>query len=157
MAVETDGSYSFHRFYMGITKTSLRPAVTGVGYKALFMGGDAIKGEVASYGYSLQLEGGKELMQTKNGFVSGKELTLRIQNYDVENYGDTKLIAKAILVLNDGTVIESATYTTTLRSMVETINANMGMFTAEQLLAVKNMLSGYELDWSIDNILSYEG
>ena len=156
MAVETaDGGYTFNRFYMGITKTSLAPNVTGVGYKALFVGSDAIESQVASYGYRLRLEGGNTVSRTRSGFVSNKELTLRVKNYDVMGYGDTNLIAQVVLVLNDGTVIESAEYTMTLKDLVESVNANIGDYTAQQILAVQAMLSGYELNWNIDKIKNY--
>ncbi len=140
---------------MGMTKTTLRPAANGVGYKALFMGSDAIKGQVASYGYSLQLEGCNAITRTKEGFVSNQELSLLLKNYDVENFGETNLNAKVILILTDGTVIESAEYTTTLKDMVESVNANIDLYSAEQIKAVQEMLSGYELDWDISNITNY--
>ena len=36
VTIATDNGYTFHRFYVGITKQSLAPSVTGVGYKAEF-------------------------------------------------------------------------------------------------------------------------
>lgn len=156
MAVETaDGGYTFNRFYMGITKTSLKPANTGVGYRAMFMGGEAVQTQIASYGYRLRLEGGNTISRTKDGFISGKELTLRINNYDVVNYGETKLYAQVILMLNDGTVIESAEYAMTLKELVESVNANIEQYTEAQILAIQNMLSSYELNWNIDKIKNY--
>ena len=157
MAVKGENGYSFNRFYMGITHSSLRPAACGVGYKAIFGGSDTVKSNIASFGYSLQLDGWNAITRTKAGteFVSGKNITLLLKNYDVMNYGETKLIAKVVVTLNDGTFIESAAYTLTLRDMLESINDNIDAYTADQILAVKEMLSNYELNWKIDKILNY--
>ena len=156
MAVETESGYTFNRFYMGITKTSLQPDVVGVGYRALFMGSDAVKSQVASYGYSLHLDGLNGITRTKDGFESGKELTLRVRNYDVVNYGETKLYATVILTLTDGTVIESAEYEMTLKDLVESVNANIDRYTSAQILAVQTMLANYELNWNMDKIKNYK-
>lgn len=156
MAVQAeDGSYSFHRFYMGITKTSLKPDVVGVGYRALFEGSEAIESQVASYGYRLRLDGLNSITRTKEGFEPGKEVTLRLRNYDVINFGATKLYASVILTLKDGTVIESAEYEMTLKDLVESVNANIDLYTSTQILAVQKMLSSYELNWNIDKIRNY--
>ena len=161
MAVQNaNGSYGFYRFYMGLTKNSLAPAVTGVGYKAEFYGSEAVKGNIASFGYSLQLGGYSAVTRTKDAeqFVTGivgKELTLRVNNWDLESYGDTELKAKAIIVLKDGTVIEGAEHTMTMKAMVESINANIGEYTVDQILAVQEMLAGHDLDWNIENIKNY--
>ena len=153
-----DGSYGFYRFYVGITKKTLAPTVTGVGYKAEFYGSNAVKGNVASFGYVLQLGDFNEVTRTVGAeeLVAGKDgktLTLRIKNYDVVKYGETELTAKAVMVLNDGTVIEGAEHTLTLKDLVEFINANIGDYTEEQIQAVKAMLLPYELDWDISNIM----
>ena len=155
-----DGSYSFYRFYMGITKNSLAPNVTGAGYKAAFYGSEAVKGNIASFGYSLQLGNNSAIIRTKAAeqFVTGivgKELTLRVNNWDLENHGATELKAKAIIVLKDGTVIEGAEHTMTMKALVESIDANIDEYTADQILAVKDMLAGYDLDWNITNIMNY--
>ena len=43
----------------------------------------------------------------------------------------------------------------TLKDMAETINANIDQFTEAQILAVQEMLTGYDLDWNIDAIMNY--
>lgn len=150
--------YTFHRFYMGITHMSLRPSSDGVGYKAVFYGDDAVKQQVAAYGYSLWLDGSdKKLTAQKDGaFTSGQTLTLLLKNYDVENYGETALNGFVFITLKDGAVIESVTYSMTLRSLVEQLNAKAEELTAQQLEAVKNMIARYDSImsyWNVDNLI----
>ena len=161
MAVQNeDGSYSFYRFYMGITTKSLAPTVTGMGFKAAFYGSEAVKGNIASFGYSLQLGENPAIIRTKDAgeFVTGatgKELTLRINNWDLVNYGTTQLKTTAVMILQDGTVIEGAEQIITMKELVEYVNDNLGAFSANQILAVQEMLAGYSLDWNIANIVNY--
>ena len=156
----TDGSYSFYRFYVGITTKTLAPTVTGMGFKAEFYGSEAVKGNIASFGYKLQLGNNAAITRTKDSeqFVTGaagKELTLRINNWDLVNYGATQLKATAVMVLKNGTVIEGAEHTLTMQGLVEYINENLGVFSANEILAVQQMLSGYDLNWNISNIVNY--
>ena len=161
MAVELeDGGYSFYRFYLGVTSATIKTVTTGVGYKAAYLGSDAVKSNIAYIGYSIQLGSYEAITCTKSAenFVTGSagnELTLRIDHYDIENHGQTTLTAKAIIVLNDGTVIESAQYQMSLKDMAEAINDNIDDYTDVQILALQEMLAAYELDWDISNIMSY--
>lgn len=161
MTIENqDGSYQFHRFYLGITKMSLRPAVTGVGYKAVFAGTDEVKQQLSSYGYKLWVTEEHVAVASKEGsaFVSMKELTLRVQNFDVANYGDTPIYGSVYMELTDGTVIESSTYQYTLKDMVETIASNTDAYSETQMNALKAMCEKYAAamsGWAIDNILNY--
>ena len=160
MTIEDGDSYEFHRFYLGITKMTLRPAFTGVGYKAVFAGSDAVKAQLSSYGYKLWLSQDNVATVSKeaSSFVSLKELTLRLQNFDVANYGDTPIYGSVFMELKDGTVIESATCEYTLKNMVEAIAANTDSYSQIQMSALKTMCEKYAdamADWAIDNILNY--
>lgn len=161
MTIENaDGTYEFHRFYLGITKMSLRPAVTGVGYKAVFAGSDEVKARLSSYGFKLWMSEDNVATASKTGseFASMKELTLRLQNFDVANYGDTPIYGSVFIELLDGTVIESATYQYTLKAMVEAIAADTSPYSETQMSALKTMCEKYAdamAEWDIDNILNY--
>jgi hypothetical protein len=154
MAIKDDSGYTFHRFYLGITHMNLKPGVTGVGYKAVFYGDEQVTALIESYGYTLWVGNGEKLTAGKDGaFVSGKVLTLRLQNFDVENYGEESINGSVFLKLKDGTVIESNDYTYTLKAMLETIAANADSYTQEQLEAVKAMVrrnAEAMADWNID-------
>ena len=143
---------------MGITHMNLKPGATGVGYKAAFYGDEQVQAQVIGYGYILQLgENGKRLSSGKEGtFVSGQTVTARLQNFDVENYGETAVIGRVYLTLEDGTVIESAACSYTLRSLVEQVAANASAFTEAQLSALRDMLARFESTtsrWNIEGIM----
>ncbi len=152
---EVDG-VSFHRFYMGITKLSLAPAVTGFGYKAEFCGDEAVQAQISNIGYKLWL--GENTPISRTADFKGL-LTLRLKNYDVDNYGETDVNACVFITLNDGTVIPSATYAYSMRDMVEAVNESFADYKVEQQQAVYTMCEKYETmaSWSIANILAWKG
>ena len=155
MTVQTEEGFSFHRFYLGITHMTLRPTVSGVGYKAVFYGDDLVQSMVNSFGYSLCLEGGKTVEATMPGteFESGKTVTLRIDQFDAQNYGETNLHASAKLQLQDGTVIESTTCTMTLRGLMEQLN-NVSL-TDQQREAIAQMIEAQPIikTWDVENLV----
>ena len=162
VAIETDKGYTFHRFYIGITKQNLKPNVTGVGYKAVFYGDEMVQSimdENKAYGYELRLEGYAPVSGSKNrdSFVSGKDVTLRINNFDVENHGETKLYASVWVKLN-GEMIRSVEYSLTLRQMVEAINENYKSYTETQLQAVRDMIMANPVmeSWEIANLFKQD-
>ncbi|MBR5570239.1 MAG: hypothetical protein IKW10_05015 [Oscillospiraceae bacterium] len=155
LAIAEEDGVSFHRFYMGITKVSLAPAVTGFGYKAEFYGDDAVKAQIASIGYNLWLT--EDLVVTRTAAFQNL-LTLRLKNVNVENYGEAGVNASVFVTLKDGTVITGATYTNNLRQTVEQVNEAFAQYTAAQKLAVKAMCEKYETIksvWSVANILAW--
>ena len=162
VAIETENGYTFHRFYVGITKQSLKPNVTGVGYKAVFCGDEMVQAlmpETDAYGYELQLGDFAPISRskTRDSFVSGKEVTLRVNNFDVENYGQTELYASVWVNFN-GEIINSSQYTLTLRDMVEAVNAQYKAYSETQLQAVRDMIAANPImeSWSVENILKQE-
>ena len=155
MAISDGSGYTFHRFYLAVTHQTLRPATDGVGYKAVFYGDDMVLANVTGFGFNMQLGENAPKTVTTGNFVSGKTLTLRIDNYDVEKHGETKLYASAVLKLKDGTVIESTRYTMTLRSMLETLNEQAETLTGQQLAAVAEFIKKYAIisTWKVENLV----
>lgn len=137
MTVKTDEGYSFHRIYLAVTHMSLRPAVTSVGFKAVFYGDSMVAealDQTDAFGYTMGLGENAPFTVYKgaDSFVSGKTVTLRIDNYDIENYGETELVASVMLKLADGTVIESNSCTMTMRGMIEQLNGDPSQLTDVQ-------------------------
>lgn len=164
LAVEEDGVISFHRFYLGITKMSLKPGTTGVGYRAVFAGDAMVQAQLAqteTYGFNLWVgESGKVSTFAKDAgdFVSKDEVTLRINNFDVKNYGETAIYGNVFLKLADGTVITSSDYSYTLRSLVEKLAQAVESLTSSQITALQTMLQAHEeatAQWSVDAIRGY--
>lgn len=153
-----DGSYEFHRFYIGITYMNLKPGVTGVGYKATIAGSDEVLAMIESYGYKFWITEDKVAAATKAGaqLDNMTTVTARIQNFDVDNYGETPINGNVFIELKDGTVIESTVSSFTLRQMIEKINENAESYSSTQLSALKVMCEKYldaMADWEISNIL----
>ncbi len=157
MAIEDETGYTFHRFWLGVTHINLKPGATGVGYKAAFYGDEQVQAQVIGYGYILQLgEDGKKLSAGKEGtFVHGEVVTARLQNFDVENYGETAVIGRVYLTLTDGTTIESTACSYTLRNLVEQVATNASAYTETQLSALRDMLNRFEettSKWNIEGL-----
>jgi len=158
MAIADDTGYTFHRFWMGITHINLKPGVDGVGYKAAFYGDEMVQTQVTGYGYTLWLgENGQKLTAGKDGtFVSGQVVTARLQNFDVENYGETPICGQVYLTLADGTTVVSSEASYTLRNLVEQVAINAADYTDSQLSALRDMLTRFEettSKWNVDGIM----
>ena len=158
MTIENDdGSYEFHRFYVGITHLNLKPAVTGVGYKATIAGSDAVLEQIVEYGYKLWIDPDRVAVATKSGatLTNTNTVTARVQNFDVKNYGEVAVNGSVFIELQDGTVIESSVVTYTLRSIMETVSASAETYTEMQLSAVKSMVARFSsamTKWNIDDL-----
>lgn len=160
MTVPAQNGYSFHRFYLGITHINLKTATTGMGFKAVFCGDDMVKEMLDpqnAFGYTMQLEGGMPVRVYKpaDSFSSGKTVSLRINGFDVERFGEVPLYAQVMLRLKDGTCIESTQNTATMRSVMEFVNDSYLNFTAAQLKAVRGLIAANPVteEWNVDNIL----
>ena len=155
MAVADEQGYTFNRFYIGITQMNLKPDADGVGYKATIAGNDAVLGQVKNYGYKLWMNADKVAVATKDGtsLENMNTVTARLQNFDVQNYGEAPISGTVFVELQDGTVIESSVTTFTLRSMMETIAATE--LTETQLSAVKAFVARFAdamANWNIDTL-----
>ena len=166
LTIETQEGYSFHRIYTGITHKSLRPGATGVGYKAIFGGDEMVHSQLdaaSGFGYSLWLNKDNVVSRgTKSSaFVPGSDgnvLTLVLKNFDVTNYGEAPVYATVWMKLADGTVIESAEYSYTMRSLIEQINDNYTLLSETQLTAVRDLIEREPVmqDWSVENLYQKE-
>ena len=153
LAVKEDSGLSFHRFYVGITNISLAPAVTGFGYKAEFYGDSKVQAQVQNIGYNLGLEGHNPITRTNETFKN--ILTLRIKNFDVANYGETAVNAKAIITFKNGQVLESAESSYSLRQVVEGVAKSFGPYSMAQKEAVRAMYQRFEStisNWDVSGL-----
>ena len=154
VTIATDSGYTFHRIYVGITKQSLAPQVTGVGYKAEFYADEMVQAQVGNIGYDLWLEG-YPVVSRDSAFKN--QLTLRVKNFDAANYGETNLYATVWMTIGDET-ITSTEYSLTLREMVETVNAQWANYSTEQKVAVQEMVNANlatMTGWEIENIINW--
>ena len=151
MTIETENGYTFHRFYLGITNISLAPSVTGFGYKAEFYGDEMVQAEIASIGYNLWLTEDVVISRTS---AFKNTLTLRLKNFDVVNYGETPVNASVTITLTDGTVIESATASYSMRQVVEQLNESATDLDETKHSAVASMIANNPTmqSWKVEKI-----
>ena len=151
LTIATDDGYTFHKYEMGITHLSLAPVVTGFGYKAEFYGDAMVQNHIESIGFNLWLDGGKTISRTTD---FKNTLTLRLKNFDVENYGDKPVNANVTITFTDGTVIESSTVSYSLRQMVEIVNEQHTDLNASQLSVIQSMILRHSTmqSWQVDNL-----
>ena len=161
MTVQEEAGYSFHRFFVDLTHSTLNITQVGVGYKAMFRGDDKVKAQLhpqEAFSYELCLQGFLPVNCSvpAEELVSGEPISLRVNNYEVEEYGETPLSAWVNLKLADGTVIRSENYTITLRSLTESINDRVDTLTDEQLEALLEMMDTYPVmkSWKVAKILT---
>lgn len=158
MAIRDEQGWSFHRFYLGITHTSLQINNLGLGYKATFCGDDMVAMQMDSYGYKLQLGKGRvvEFWKGVENFVSGKTLTLRVKNWNVEKHGETSLYAQVALKLKDGTVIDSYRCDTSLRRVVEAVNNQIASYGYQTKQALQALIQSHPTmqNWAVEDIVN---
>ena len=132
LTAQDGNSYTFHRFYVGITKLSIAPAVYGVGYKAEFLGDDTVKGmlsQTETFGYHLWLEDYSPITRGYDADQFGvkKEVSLRIKNFldpakDIafnEERANMLVNAKVFLTLATGEKIETDVVSYTFKDILE--------------------------------------
>ncbi len=151
-----------------ITMLSIQPSVVGIGYKAQFTVPENLRSHV-EYGFDLWLDG-----YPVHTYVSQKaledttQLSLRLQNImtadndlrkNLEN-GDTDVLARAYILLDDGRRLESGVEAYDLRKMLETVDTFYSTFTDEQTEALQSMYTDYKaimLGWDLPNIIHNSG
>ena len=151
MTIETENGYTFHRFYLGITNISLAPSFTGFGYKAEFYGDEMVQSRIDSIGYNLWLTDAVVVTRTS---PFRNTWTLRLNHFDVVNYGETPVNACVTMTLTDGTIIESATASYSMRQVVEAINESYTDFDETKLSAIASMIATNPTmeSWQIEKI-----
>lgn len=103
-------------------------------------------------GQSLWIDKGVVLTRS---FANYREvLTLRLKNFDIENYGSTKVNAQVLMQLSNGLVVASDVVSYSMQDAVEMIDAHLTDYTDTQIIAVKEMLEGLVApnNWNIPNL-----
>jgi len=165
LAVNNSSTYSFHRFYLGITKVTIRPATVGIGYKAVFAGSDTVKNALDQYGYNIWLREDNKQTGARSAadFVSLEEVTLRIDRFlDESNSNEINtqranmpVCAEVFVKLKDGTVICTDSVSYTFMDIAELTSAAFDSFTDTQKAALADLgqrFNGLMFDWSVPNI-----
>jgi|GEM_PF-2942778 len=165
VTIAENGSYSFHRYYASIAAISLKPAQAALGYRAEFRGDEAVKNAVVSYGYELWVNNNAHKTYTRTDALESGSLTLRLKNILAEGndalnaLGSTATIGgNAYIALDLGgeqVKLQGTEQLTTLRQVVESINANVSAYGEAQLQSVRDMITTYAAwmeGWNTDAI-----
>ena len=143
---------SWHEIDAAITMLSLKPSEVGFGYKAEFACSEALQSMVTEQGYCLWLS--EELTVKRHVKNFREKLTLRLADFDVENYGSAKVNAKVYLTLSNGLVIESTVVSYSMQDMVELVDTRLATLSEQQILALQTMLAKFTAPegWNIPNL-----
>ncbi len=159
MVLKTDTGYTSHRFYLSITKVSVRTGNTGFGYKAKFYGDEAVLAQIDSFGFRLNLEGNETVVTktvTAADLESGREYSLLLQNFDIEAHGDIPVHANVFLKLTDNTEIHSSSVSYSMKTMLQKVCQSLSDFSEEKLAALRTMCAPYKAtmeNWNIEDLL----
>ncbi|MBE6982203.1 MAG: DUF2927 domain-containing protein [Ruminococcaceae bacterium] len=161
MAVETSEGFTFHRFYLSITKVSLRTGKTGFGYKGVFYGDEMVLEQIESAGFTLNLQG-KDTCITRSldgrDLEMGREYSLSLNHFDILQYGTIPVNASVFIKLRDNTVVQTGAVSHSMQSMLQLICQRIADFNKAQINAIQEMLSPMEAvvtGWGIDAILNW--
>ena len=175
LAVKSDDSYSFHRFYIGVTSVVLSPGNDGMGYKATFAGTQTVKDQLQDFGMGISFDPMAESLEanvyrTKSGqqFTAGAPFTQKLivknilkkdvpENHD---YASIPIYSRCFIRLKDGTTLFSTQLGGNLMELVEAVDDHWTSYSPSQKNAVANMLAEYPLStggWGIKNAHHHDG
>ncbi len=164
LTAQEDGTYSFHRFYIGITTLSIRPDSVGVGYKATVAGDAVVKARMEHCSYTVWLEGGQTMTFQKDlsDYTPGevKQITLRINQFLKEGNDVYKNMCNAQMAIHatvsltfqDMEPIEAAPVAYSFRQMAEAASDSFAYYTEDQQQALAELMSQFNkvtLGWDI--------
>ena len=168
LTVEKDGSYTFHRFYVSITKLSLAPAQYGIGYKAEFYGDDAVKAALQqsdAFGYKLWIGDNKAVVRSYDADQFGVKTTvsLRVKNFldpskeeafNLER-ANIPVNANVFITLASGEVIETDEVSYSFKDMAELAANAYEAYNTDQQVALDTLgqqFNGILFDWAVPHI-----
>ncbi len=158
MAISTDSGYTFHRFYLGITKLSIRPGDTGFGYKAKVCGDKMVMSQLEGFGFRLNLAGNDTVVtKTITSPEMGREYSLLLKNFQIRQFGETPVNAEVFLTLKDGTEIVSSPVSYSMKTMLQMVCTMLSDFESSQIQALKDMCQPYRSvmkDWGVDALVN---
>lgn len=151
----SEGTYSFHAYEVRLVAVSLKPGADALGYKAQFFGDEAVSDMVTGFGFNLWVSPDNVVTQSCETATNGQILTLRLQGIMAANGGETTIYANAFVTFSNGDTKTTDTHSTTLRSAMETVSANIQNYNAQQITALQAYIEAYAAkmtDWDIDPI-----
>ena len=147
-----NGVYSAHSYAVKLTHISLDPTNDALGYKAELIGDDVVKAHVKSIGFNLWVNEDAVVTKTIDGKTAA---TLRLKNILKNGGGEMTVYGNAFVIFNNDQTVTSANYGTTMKEVLQTVNAAWDSFTEVQKNAVKTLCDQYLATvstWGLNNI-----
>ena len=168
-----NNTYTFHRFYVGITRMSLAPAQYGIGYKAEFYGDDTVKAALQAtdtFGYRLWINGGQAIVRSYDADQFGVKttVTLRVKNFldpakDAafnQERANIPVNATVFITLASGEVIETDAASYSFKDMTQLAANSYDSYNADQqaaLEALGQQFNGLMFTWTVPHIHHLDG
>lgn len=156
VAGESD-TYTFHRFYLGVTQMSLKPGTYGIGYKAEFYGDDTVKAQLVesnAFGYQMWIAENNKITRAYGADQFGEKttVTLRINNFldpakddgFNEERANIPVNANVFITLASGEIIETDPVAYTFKEMTELAANNYENYNADQQAALDTLGTEFE-------------
>lgn len=174
LSIEENGSYGFHRYYMGVTTSVLVPNRYGMGYKSCFAGSETVKRHLADFGMAVSFDPLTESLddsvyriKAAEKFVAGQPFYQKLivqniltqdtyQNYD---RATGQIYARCFIRLADGRVLFSDQLGSNMLELTEKVDSNWDSYTTAQQTAVSDMLAKFPLStggWGTENAHHYD-
>lgn len=160
LVVSENGVYSAHCYEVKLTHISLKPSDDALGYKAQLLGDEIVYKHVKSFGFNLGVAGGLSKTYSKGATDFDGSFTLRLKGILAANGGQLEITGSAFVIFDIADHTETTdAISTTMKQVLETINASFDSFDSQQQAAVKEMVIKYasKLEgWDIHKILPEE-
>ena len=147
-----NGVYSAHSYAIKLTHISLDPGSDALGYKAELIGDDVVKAHVEAIGFNLWVDADRVVTKTMEGKTAA---SLRLKNILKNNGGEMTIYGNAFVVFDNGETVTCADYGTSMKEVMQLVNAAWDSYTEEQKMAVKTLCELYAQTvsgWELDNI-----
>ena len=168
-----NNTYTFHRFYVGITRMSIAPVQYGIGYKAEFYGDDTVKAALQAtdtFGYRLWIDGGQAIVRSYDADQFGVKttVTLRVKNFldpakdEAFNRerANIPVNATVFITLASGEVIETDAASYSFKDMTQLAANSYDSYSADQqaaLEALAQQFNGLMFTWTVPHIHHLDG
>jgi hypothetical protein len=164
VALTQNGAYTFHALQLRLTAVTLRTEKAGIYYKASLACDPILRANIAGYGVTLSVDGGKALSTGYTGapsgeFTSGSVFNIFKKHYSAQKNaerGELEIYANAYITLTDGaTITDDAGVAQSLRDVMEYLDANFMTLTAQEQAQLQAFAASWKETltlWNLQNI-----
>ena len=147
-----NGVYSAHSYAIKMTHISLDPTNDALGYKAELIGDDVVKSHVKSIGFNLWVNSNQVITKTAEGKTAA---SLRLKNILKNGGGEMTVNGNAFVIFDNGQTVTCANYGTTMKAVLQAVDATWETYTDSQqdaVIALCNQYADVVSKWDLNNI-----